>query len=417
VRWRTVPPAPSPSRRRHSIAALRDLVVVGASLAGLRAVETARREGFDGRITLIGAEPHLPYDRPPLSKQFLAGAMAGDGVQLRAEQHYRSLDLEMRLGRRAVALEVGARLVRLDDGSVLPWDGAVIATGAVPWRPPGWSRPGVFDLRTLDDCEALRAEFAAKPRVVVVGAGFIGCEVAATARGLGLDVTLAEALPAPMIRGVGAAMGEVLGELHADHGVAVRCGVPVESLHGGERVEAVQLADGSMLPADVVVVGLGVRPETAWLDTSGLTLADGVVCDEFCAAAPGVYAAGDVARWQHPLLGAATRVEHWTNATEQGAIAMRNLLRGADAEAFAPVPYFWSDQYDVKLQVAGWPRADDEMRVVRGSLQERRAVVVYGRRGRLVGALTLNWPRWIAEYRRALTAEISWESGVRLAEG
>jgi NADPH-dependent 2,4-dienoyl-CoA reductase/sulfur reductase-like enzyme len=393
--------------------------VVGASLAGLRAVETARREGFEGRITLVGAEPHLPYDRPPLSKHFLAGAIGGDvdAVHLRAADTYESLDVEMLLGRRAVALDVGAHQLRLDDGGVVPWDGAVIATGAMPWRPPGWSRPGVFDLRTLDDCVALRSAFAARPRLVVVGGGFIGSEVAATARGLGLDVTLVEGLPSPMIRGVGAALGAVMGEVHVDHGVALRCGVPVESLLGGERVEAVRLADGTVLAADVVVVGLGVRPCTEWLDTSGLTLADGVVCDQFCAAAPGVYAAGDIARWHHPLLGVSTRVEHWTNATEQGAMAMSNLLHGADAAPFAPVPYFWSDQYDVKVQVAGWPRADDETRVVRGSLQERRAVVAYGRRGRLVGALTLNWPRWIAEYRRALAAEMSWESGVALAEG
>jgi NADPH-dependent 2,4-dienoyl-CoA reductase/sulfur reductase-like enzyme len=258
-------------------------------------------------------------------------------------------------------------------------------------------------LRTLDDALVLRADLARGPRVAVIGAGFIGAEVAATCRARGLAVTLIEALPRPLARALPAALGEVIEGLHRDHGVDVRCGAGVARLEGRGRVEAVALSDGARVSADVVVVGIGVAPETAWLDGSGLELRDGVVCDATCLAAPGIVAAGDCARWPNPLFGEEMRVEHWTHAVEQGEAAARRLLAGdGEAAPFAPVPYFWSDQYDRKLQFAGRARADDELRVVQGALAERRFVAVVGRAGRLVGAFAMNRPAALIKLKKQI---------------
>lgn len=382
------------------------IVVVGASLAGLRAVEELRRLGFDGRLTWIGAEPHLPYDRPPLSKDFLAGEAEASDIGLR-RQPYDELDVDLRLGVRARALDLDARRVTTDDGDAVPFDGCVIATGATPRRLPGQpDLPGIHLLRTLDDALALRAELARADRVAVVGAGFIGAEVAATCRTRGLDVTVLEALPSPMVRGLGTALGDTLGALHRDHGVDLRLGVGVARFEGRDRVEGVRLDDGRRVEADVVVVGVGVTPATDWLQTSGLVLDDGVVCDATLCAAPGVVAAGDVARWPNPTFGGQMmRLEHWTNATEQGvAAAARLLVADDDAEPFASVPFVWSDQYDVKIQVVGHVRGDDTFEVVDGSLAERRFVAIFGREGRLTGAVAFNRPRLLMQYRR-LVAE------------
>ena len=301
---------------------LATVAVVGASLAGLRAVETLRRDGYDGRLVLVGAEAHLPYDRPPLSKEFLAGEVEPDDVALRRGP-YDDLDLDLRLGRRAVALDLASRAVALDDGEPVVFDGLVLATGSTPRVVPGTpDLPGINVLRTLDDALAIRAKLDARPRVVVVGAGFIGSEVAATCRLRGLEVTVLEALPAPLVRGLGPVLGMACGELHRDHGVDLRLGVGVAGFEGDGRVERVRLDDGTAVDADLVVVGVGVAPATDWLATSGLTLDNGVVCDETLLAAPGVVAAGDVARWPNPLFGGESmRVEHWTNASEQGVAA------------------------------------------------------------------------------------------------
>ena len=394
---------------------LGSVVVVGASLAGLRAVETLRREGYDGRLVLVGEEPHFPYDRPPLSKKFLAGVLEAHDVELRA-QPYDDLGLDLILGRRAVAMELAEHAVVLDDGERITFDGAVIATGSVPRTVPGTEEiDGVFMLRTLDDALAIRARLADRPRVAVVGAGFIGSEVAATCRAAGLEVTVVEALPAPMVRGVGEVLGGVCADLHRDHGVDLRLGVGVAAIEGDGRAERLRLTDGSTVDAEVVVVGVGVRPAIDWLEGSGLTLDDGVVCDETLLAAPGVVAAGDVVRWPHALFdGALVRLEHWTNATEQGVAAARRLLHGdaPDPEAFAPVPFVWSDQYDRKIQSVGSFRGDDRMEIVHGSLEERRFVAAFGRAGRLVGALGFSMPPKVMGLSRMIAARASFDQVV-----
>jgi NADPH-dependent 2,4-dienoyl-CoA reductase/sulfur reductase-like enzyme len=402
--------------------ALQTVVVVGASLAGLRATEALRRDGYDGRIVLVGAEPHLPYDRPPLSKQLLAGEWEPQDLALRRAD-YDELQLELRLGVRATGLDAAAKVLTLEgaDGVAeeLPFDGALLATGATPRTLPGTpDLDGIFVLRTVDDALDLRARLDDHPRVVVVGAGFIGSEVAATCRGRGLQVTVLEALPAPLVRGLGETLGMVCGELHRDHGVDLRLGVGVAAIEGDGKVERVRLDDGSTVEADVVVVGVGVVPVTEWLEGSGLTLDNGIVCDETLLAAPGIVAAGDVARWPNPMFdGELMRLEHWTNAAEQGVAAARRLLvpDGGTAEPYAPVPFVWSDQYDRKIQTVGHFRGDDEMEVVHGTLEERRFVAVFGRNGRLVGALGFSMPAKVMQYRKMIEERASFEDALERA--
>ncbi|HEY8094235.1 MAG TPA: FAD-dependent oxidoreductase [Acidimicrobiales bacterium] len=396
-------------------------VVVGASLAGLRAVETLRTDGFEGTITLVGAEDRLPYDRPPLSKKVLSGEWDPERIALRKDGELDMLDVDARLGVRAERLDVAARRIHLSDGTVLGFQGLIIATGAAVRRLPGEpDLAGIFTLRTLDDCLALRAALTAgSPRVVVIGAGFIGAEVAATARGLGCDVTIVEAMPVPLARALGPRMGMACAELHRDHGVALRLGVGVDALDGTGHVERVVLADGTVLEADVVVVGVGVEPATGWLQGSGLELRDGVVCDPTLAAGPpGVYAAGDLCRWPNRLFAEEMRVEHWTNAAEQGAQAARNLMATAAGRAgapYAPVPFFWSDQYGARLQFLGRAGPDDEVRVVNGSIEERAFVALYGRGGRLRGVLGLSRPKVVMGFQKLLAAGISWEDALQHA--
>jgi NADPH-dependent 2,4-dienoyl-CoA reductase/sulfur reductase-like enzyme len=378
------------------------VVVVGASLAGLRAVQALRRAGFAGRVTAIGEESERPYDRPPLSKEVLAGKWDGERTRLlRPEDE--DLAVEWRLGKRAESLDLAARRVALAGGESVPFDGLVIATGTfartLPGAPP---LAGIHVLRTLSDCLALRAELDRSPRVAVIGAGFIGLEVAATCRGRGLAVSVIESLAAPLERGLGATLGAYVGEIHRDQGVDLRLGAKVARLVGSGRVEAVELEGGTRIPADVVVVGIGAAPATAWLEGSGLELGDGVACDAACRTtrAPFAVAAGDVARWPNPLFGASMRIEHWTNATEQADHAVATLLAGASGgEPFAPVPFVWSDQYDRKIQIAGRLEGADETRVVDGSLAERRFVMLFGSRGRVTGVLGMNRPRLVMKAR------------------
>ena len=380
------------------------IVVVGASLAGLRGIEALRRDGYDGAITLVGAEPHLPYDRPPLSKQVLAGSLEPDQIALRREP-IEDLALDLRLGRRAISLDAQAREIALDDGERVAWDGLLIASGATPRRLPGTpTLEGIHVLRTLDDALAIRRALEKGPRVLVVGAGFIGAEVAATCRAQGHPVTVVEPLAAPMLRALGPEIAAVTAELHRDHGVDLRCGVGVEALEGAGRVERARLADGSVIEADLVVIGIGVTPEVSWLEGSGLELRNGVVCDATCATSlPGVTAAGDVARWPHPLFGEEMRIEHWTHAIEMGEAAARRLLATpATATPFAPVPYVWTDQYDRKLQMAGHIRPDDLMEIIQGSLEERRFVAIFGREGRLTGALAMNRPAAVIRLKQRI---------------
>lgn len=407
---------------------MQQVVVVGSSLAGLRACEALRTDGYEGTLTMVGAERHLPYDRPPLSKRYLSGEWEVDNIVLRKPEVLGTLDLTLRLGSAAVCLDTVARTVSLADGAVVPYDGLVIATGASCRRLPDQpSFAGVHELRTLDDAVALRADLQALvasgrvPRVVVIGAGFIGLEAAATARkSYGAEVTVLEGLPKPLVRALGPEMGSAIAAVHADHGVDVRCSVSVSAIEGSNgRVSGVRLGDGSVVVADVVLVGIGVVPNTAWLEGSGLTLRDGVVCDATLnAGAPGVYAAGDLVRWPNGLFGEEMRVEHWTTAAEQGAAAGSNLLRaarGEQATSFETVPFFWSDQYDARIQYLGRGSGTDEVRIVAGSVEERKFIALYGSGGRLRAALGVSLPRLVMPFRKLLLERASWETALEVA--
>jgi NADPH-dependent 2,4-dienoyl-CoA reductase/sulfur reductase-like enzyme len=393
------------------------VVIVGGSLAGLRAAESLRTDGFDGTITIVADEPHLPYDRPPLSKRLLAGEWEPDRIALRKPDDMGSIDVDWRLGERATGLDLDARTVRLASGDDVGYDGLVIATGAAPRRLPGQEEHAhVTVLRTLDDALDLRARLVGGGRrVVVIGAGFIGLEVAATARQLGNDVLVLEGAPAPLIRALGEEMGTAVSAVHADHGVEIRCGVAVD----GFAPEAVLVDGGHRERADVAVVGIGVAPATAWLAGSGLHVDDGVVCGSDLSAGHAlVYAAGDVARWHNPLFDEVMRVEHWTNAAEQGAAAARNLLAesaGEPTQPYAPVPFFWSEQYDRRIQFLGRAGADDEVRVVAGSVEERRFAALFGRDGRLRGVLGVNLPRHVMPFRAHLLDRIRWDDALAVA--
>jgi len=397
------------------------VVVVGASLAGLRAAEELRTQGHAGPITVVGDEPHRPYDRPPLSKQVLAGKQPPEATALVVgDGTVEGLDVDWLLGTSATGLDLEAREVLLGGGDRLPFDGLVIASGATPRRLPGTDHlTGVHTLRTLDDCLAIRdALDGGVQRVAVVGAGFIGAEVAATCRGRGVDVHLVEALPVPLERALGPEMGTVMADVHREHGVDVRLGVGVVTIEGDDQVERVRLTDGSILEVDLVVVGIGVVPNTGWLEDAGLTVDNGVVCDATCLAAPGVVAAGDVARWPNERFGEVMRVEHWDNAIEMGAHAARTLLAdlaGRPGEPYAPVPWFWSDQYDRKIQLVGRSGAGDEVAVVSGSTEDRRFVAFYGRAGRLVGVLGMNQPAKVMRWRALVESGATWGAALAAA--
>jgi NADPH-dependent 2,4-dienoyl-CoA reductase/sulfur reductase-like enzyme len=390
--------------------ALEHVVVVGLGAAGIAAAETLRAEGYRGRLTLVGAETHLPYDRPPLSKQVLTRAWEPGQTALRADADYSDLDAEFMLGTTASALDVSARKLPLGTGPALDYDALVIATGVRPRSlPSGHELAGVHLLRTLDDAVALRDALASGTRVAVIGAGFLGTETAAAARAVGLDVTLIDPLPTPLHRQVGAQVGVLVGRLHMDRGVELCTGVGVDRILGQDgRVTGVALGDGRLVEADVVVVAIGSVPATDWLDGSGLTLDDGVSCDEYCRAAPGVFAAGDVASWQDVRFGRRLRLEHRMNATEHASAAARNLL-GAE-QPFIPVPYFWTDQYDSVLQVYGILPADAQVTLVSGHPAEGAFVALYGSGGRVVGALGWNCPRPLRAARRHVVEGTGWDA-------
>jgi 3-phenylpropionate/trans-cinnamate dioxygenase ferredoxin reductase subunit len=381
------------------------VVVVGASLAGLRAAQALRRRGFDGSLTIIGEEERLPYNRPPLSKEFLAGQMSLERVELGGSD----LGAAWLLGRPAVALDLERRSVVLEDGEAVRFDGLVIATGSSPRHLQACQAlEGVFELRTLDDCLALReAVSVSTRRVLIVGAGFIGAEVASTCRALGLDVVVVDPLPLPLAP-LGDAVGHVCAQIQLEHGVDLRLGRAVVELHGAGRVERVQLDDGTEIEADIVVVAIGVLPRVEWLADSGLTLADGVVCDRTLAAVgcERIVAAGDVARWPHELFDdQMIRVEHWTNAVEQGSAAAETLMaEPGSATPYAAVPYVWSDQFGVKIQGVGLTHLADSGVIVEGSFDERQFVVACGKDGLVIGGVAFNSPRSLGPLRK-LVAE------------
>jgi NADPH-dependent 2,4-dienoyl-CoA reductase/sulfur reductase-like enzyme len=358
------------------------VAIVGASLAGLRCAQALRSKGFDGTISLYGDEADLPYDRPPLSKQVLSGEWGGERIALADEATYEKLDLDLHLG---------ARVASLDD--VGAFDALVVATGARPR-----AIDGGLVVRTLADSLALRARFERAQRVAVVGAGFIGAEVAAVARQAGKDVTVLEALPQPLSRGLGAEVGAALGRLHTAKGVDLRTGVGVASIDD----RGVHLADGSHVDADVVVVGIGVIPNVEWLEGTGAELDNGVLCDESLrvVGVPNVWAAGDVVRWPHAKYGE-IRIEHWTNAVEQGQHVGTCIATG-EVKPFATVPFVWSDQYEHRIQIVGRPEPTDEIRVVHGSLDAPPWAVEHVRDGEVMGVTGVDAVKIVMPYRRSL---------------
>ncbi len=387
---------------------LGEVVVVGAGVAGTRAAETLRQEGYDGALTIVGAERQAPYHRPPLSKKLLTGKVQRAGVDLAPQFN---MDARVLRGASALKLDMSSRTVYVRDDDqdlALPFDGLVIASGAVPREWPGGPVPdGVLMLRTVDDCLAIRKQLGSGPRVVVVGGGFIGAEVAASCRSLGLDVVLIEKATGPLLAALGKELAPRWAELHREHGVDLRVGVGVDAFVGDRQVEGVRLTDGSQIPADLVIVGLGVAPATGWLDGSGLRLDDGVICDATGAAEGDtqdatVVAAGDVARWWHPLYERHLRTEHWEDAGRQGAAAARTLLAGPQrAEAYDELPYFWSDQYDVKLQMLGVPSHYDAVEIVEGDPDTWEFVAAYGRSGSTIAVLA-TVPGRVHAYREAI---------------
>ncbi len=399
------------------------LVIVGAAVAGLRAAEAARRFGFTGEISLIGAEPHLPYDRPPLSKEFLtANPPSADPPTLSGAESLADLGVDLRLGCTATALDPAHRLVRVDNGGTdvdLRYDALIVATGARARTLPCADRlSGVHTLRTVEDARQIRAALDAGARGVVVGAGFIGSEVAASASRRGAPMTVVEALPAPLAGAIGPELATVCAQLHERNGVRVRAGVRVAAIEGDHgQVQRVRLADGTVLPADLVVVGIGAVPNTCWLANSGLTLSGGVVTDEYLAASePGVYAAGDVARCVNPVFGGEPmRLEHWTTAVEQAVAAARNAVAHLNGEPMSPfqtVPYFWSDWYDTRLQFVGLPSAEEIQVVVGGDRNESGLLAVYRRGARLIGAFGVNKARLITLCRRLIGEQASWNQAL-----
>jgi len=400
------------------------VVIVGASLAGLRAAETLRGDGYVGELIMIGAERHLPYDRPPLSKQVLSGAWEPERTTLRRPEVFEALDINWQLGVSAVALDTQDSVIEVGNGSTVNFDGLIIATGTTPVRLPDamtssltTAGPAVVELRTLDDAIELRSQLVADPiALVVIGAGFIGLEVAASARQLGHRVTVVEAGPAPLMRGLGIEMGRAVAACHGDHEVDILCDTKVTAVDD----RGVVLDSGEVLPADVVVVGIGVRPAIGWLEGSGLLLDDGVVADAYLnVGVPGIYAAGDVVRWPHPLVGETIRIEHWSNAAEQGADAAKNLLAESgvgEARVSGAVPFFWSDQYDRRIQFLGRAAPDDTAKIVVGSIQERSFVALYGRGDRLVGVLGVNQPKRVMPFRKLLEEQISMADAMAMLE-
>lgn len=383
-------------------------VVVGASLAGLRGAEALRADGYRGRITIVGAEDHLPYNRPPLSKKILTGEQEIADVAFPIAG---DLDVEWRLGSPAAGLDVAARKVTLANGDTLEYDRLLIATGVTPIMPdiPGRALAGIHILRGLDHAIALRGEMTPGKSLVILGSGFIGCEVAASARKLGLDVTIVDRLGWPMNRVMGPEIAGLFREIHEEQGVRFRMEAQATAFLGKDRVTGVQLAGSEVLKADIVLVGVGSAPATGWLEGSGLALQNGVLCDHACLALDGdsrIAAAGDVAVWPHRGFGGKVmRMEHWTNAFEQGAAAALALV-ASEPSPYLPLPSFWSDQYSYKIQALGRPEVADTANVVAGSLESRKFVLEYSDETGVTGVLSVNMPARIAGYRRELGAEI-----------
>jgi 3-phenylpropionate/trans-cinnamate dioxygenase ferredoxin reductase subunit len=366
------------------------VVIVGASLAGAKAAETLRSEGFAGQVVLIGDEPVRPYERPPLSKGYLREESGMEEVFVHGAAYYEDNQIDLRLSTSVVVLDPRNREVEVASGERIGYDAAILATGAAPRRleTPGADLERVYYLRTVADSDDLRAAIRSAGRVAVIGGGWIGSEVAASARQMGADVALVEMTAVPLERVLGWELGDFYRQVHADHGVELHLGVGVESLRGTQTVEAVQLTDGTELAADTVVVGIGVAPRLDLAEAAGLALENGVSTDEFLASsAPGVYAIGDVAAAWHPVLSRRIRLEHWSSALNQGPAAARNIL-GPPAP-YVRIPYFYSDQYDIGMEYSGYATDWDQI-VIRGDRRERKFIAFWLKDGRLEAGMNVN---------------------------
>lgn len=394
------------------------IVVVGGSVAGLRAVETLRLEGFEGAVTLVCGEPHLPYDRPPLTKQILTGEINAEQLCYRDHQWFERNAVDLCLGTPASALDISTGRVHLGSNSI-PFDGLIVATGARPKSfSPKSSLRGIFTLRTVDDALAIKERMLPGVRMILVGAGFIGSEIASSAAACGVQVTIVELAEAAMIRAVGPQLGRILAGLHDEFGVNVVCNARVTGFGGKGSVEAVMLDGGWELPADIVVVGIGVDPNCEWLIGSGLRIEDGLACDRTLNAGPrNVYGAGDVASWPNEWWGGVMRGQQWLVAADQGKHAARNLLAGPErATPFSTIPYFWTDQYGCRVQAAG--RTDlGQLIAVAGGHRQRPFIGVYRHNGKLTGVVTINAPKAFAALRTCLhdhsSFDTAWEVAVK----
>ena len=376
------------------------IVIVGGGLAATRVAEQLRRAEYAGPVTIVSDERHLPYDRPPLSKEVLRAQV--DDVTLKPLEFYDENDITLLLGSAATTIDGDAKMVKLDNGTEIAYDELIIATGLVPRRIPSFpDLEGVRVLRTFDESLALRKHAGEARKAVVIGAGFIGCEVAASLRGLGVDVVMVEPQPAPLASVLGAQIGELVSRLHRAEGVDVRTGVGVSEVVGATHVEKVVLSDGAEIDADLVVVGIGSRPATDWLADTGVAVDNGVICDNVGRTTVAhIWALGDVASWQDAL-GHQARVEHWSNVAEQARVLVPSLL-GKQPPEVVVVPYFWSDQYDVKIQCLGEPEADDVVHVVEDD--GRKFLAYYEREGALVGVVGGGMPGKVMKARAKIAA-------------
>lgn len=382
-------------------------VIVGASVGGVRTAQALRAAGYEGTITLVDAEPRMPYDKPPLSKGFLSGVLGPDRLSLISEVELKQSKIELIAGVSAQSLDIARSEIILQNSSRIGFEYLVVATG-VRARPSPWSvSSGLHLLRTLDDAEKLQADMRVARSIVIVGAGFIGAEVAATARHYGLEVSIIDPLSIPMARVLGDAVGERFIGLHHQNGVKTFFGTGVESITGSLGALEIELVDAKVLKSDLVVVGIGAVPNDEWLRSSGILVENGVVCDEFCKAqgASDIFAVGDVARWLHLGHERAVRVEHWTNAVEQANCVAHNIVNPANQVAYTPVEYVWSDQYDWKVQIAGvTAEAAGQVVIDDPENPKRFAALYFDASDKYCGVATVNWPRALIEGRRGLLA-------------
>ncbi len=385
--------------------------IVGASVGGVRTAQALRATKYDGRIVLIGDDPNMPYDKPPLSKAFLSGRVLQSDIGLLDAETADSLNIELVLGNAATALDPARAVLTLADGSTFGYDCLVLATGARARPSPWGSQDGIHVVRSIADATALRRDLEKGGHLAIIGAGFVGAETASTARAMGLDVTLIDPTPAPMSRLLGSDMGRRFTDLYVRNGVNTRFGVGVESVAGEAGAFAIGLTDNSTIHATAVVVGIGAIPNDGWLATSGLQIDSGVVCDRYCTASghDNIFAVGDVARFDNARRNQSTRLEHWTNAVEQAIVVAHNIVHPTDRRPHAPLEYVWSDQFDWKIQIVGSAESGTQSIVDDPTNPNRFAIAYATDDSQLSGLVTVNWPKALITARRALDKGIAFD--------